>query len=189
MSVFDFNVYKETHPVQLELVRFIDTMDVEDVVLANREDYKVIDSGEWVVPAGFGSNLNVTYARADVSEGADMNSRNIANATVSGISTIGANLARLSKMVWMEKGRSDAMEVGKISVISGHGVRAKTSVFKSGESYVEGGLLTIAKETADNANKGRLVLAPAGSGDVVKAVCLAAPQNSADGLLFFELVD
>lgn len=183
MSVFDFNVYKETHPVQLELVRFIDTMDVEDVVLANREDYKVIDSGEWVVPAGFGSGLNVTYARANVSEGSGLNSRDLSDANV------GENLVRLSKMVWMEKGRSDAMEVGKISVISGHGVRAKTSVFKSGETYVEGGLLTIAKETAANANQGRVVLAPAGSGDVVKAVCLAAPQNSADGLLFFELVD
>lgn len=186
MSVFDFNVYKENHPVQLELVRFIDTIDVEDVVLENREDYKVIDSGEWVIPAGFGSGLNVTYARADVLNTGvtgDINSRDLTNVNA------GANLARLSKMVWMEKGRSDAMEVGKISVISGHGVRAKTSVFKDGATFVEGGLLTIVKETANTVNKGRVVLAPASGSDVVKAVCLAAPTNSPDGLLFFELVD
>lgn len=178
MSVFDFDEYKQNHPTNLDLIRFIESMDVEDVKLANRSDYNVIDSGEWIVPAGFGINDEITYARAAAS-GSGINSRYLSD------STYGGNLVRLSKMVWMEKGRSDAMEIGKVSVISGHGVRAKTS--KVIVANIEAGdQLTIARDS-DGITK----LAKASGSDVVKAICLVAPGQNGIGAdeVIFELVD
>jgi len=178
MSVFDFDEYKQNHPTNLELIRFIESMDVEDVKLANRSDYNVIDSGEWIIPAGFGVNSEITYARADAA-GSGINGRKLTDATY------GANLVRLSKMVWMEKGRSDAMEIGKVSVISGHGVRAKTS--KVIVTSIEAGdQLTIATDS-DGITK----LAKASGSDVVKAICLVAPGQNGIGAneVIFELVD
>ena len=185
MSVFDFDVYKQNHPTTLELIRFIESMDVEDVKLANRSDYNVIDSGEWIVPAGFGTNDEITYARADTT-GSGINGRKLTDATY------GANLVRLSKMVWMEKGRSDAMEIGKVSVISGHGVRAKTSKVINGGSIERGDNLTIARDS-----DGIAKLTVASGSDVVKAVCIEKAgecgnlKDTVNGKyeITFELVD
>lgn len=183
MSVFDFDKYKQDHPTTLELIRFIESMDVEDVKLANRSDYNVIDSGEWLVPSGFGTNSEIVYSRpvahADADATALINCKDLAD------STYGENLVRLSKMVWMEKGRSDAMEIGKVSVISGHGVRAKTSrVIVAGIGA--GDQLTIAVDT-----DGVAKLKKASGSDVVKAICLTAPGQNGIGAneVIFELVD
>lgn len=184
MSVFDFDKYKQDHPTTLELIRFIESMDVEDVKLANRSDYNVIESGEWIVPA---VNLagELEYARPAAS-GSGIDSRYLSD------STYGGNIVRLSKMVWMEKGRSDAMEIGKVSVISGHGVRAKTSKVINGGSIERGDNLTIARDS-----DGIAKLTVASGSDVVKAVCIAKAgecgniSNSVDGIyeITFELVD
>ena len=196
MSVFDFDEYKQNHPTNLELIRFIESMDVEDVKLANRSDYNVIDSGEWIIPAGFGTNSEITYARADAA-GSGINGaiythhpttmaelrRDIREVLSSG--TTDLNCIDVSKMVWMEKGRSDAMEIGKVSVISGHGVRAKTS--KVIVTSIEAGdQLTIATDS-DGITK----LAKASGSDVVKAICLVAPGQNGIGAneVIFELVD
>ena len=87
MSVFDFDEYKQNHPTNLELIRFIESMDVEDVKLANRSDYNVIDSGEWIVPA---VNLagELEYARPAAS-GSGIDSRYLSD------STYGGNIVRL----------------------------------------------------------------------------------------------
>lgn len=185
MSVFDFDDYKKNHPTTLELIRFIESMDVEDVKLANRSDYNVIESGEWIVPAFNSLTGQMEYARPAAS-GSTIDSRNLSD------STFGANIVRLSKMVWMEKGRSDAMEIGKVSVISGHGVRAKTSKVINGGSIERGDNLTIARDS-----DGVAKLTVASGSDVVKAVCIAKAgecgniSNSVDGIyeITFELVD
>ena len=185
MSVFDFDEYKQNHPTNLELIRFIESMDVEDVKLANRSDYNVIDSGEWLVPSNYATNPNaeVVYSRpvahADAVSTDNINSKDLEH------STFGPNLVRLSKMVWMEKGRSDAMEIGKVSVISGHGVRAKTSKVIVA-NINPGDLLTVALDS-----DGIAKLAKASGSDVVKAVCLVAPGQNGIGAdeVIFELVD
>ena len=185
MSVFDFDKYKQDHPTTLELIRFIESMDVEDVKLANRSDYNVIESGEWIVPALNSLNGEIEYARATAS-GSGIDSRYLSD------STYGANIVRLSKMVWMEKGRSDAMEIGKVSVISGHGVRAKTSKVINGGSINRGDNLTIARDS-DGVTK----LTVASGSDVVKAVCIVEAgvggnvKDTVNGKyeITFELVD
>ena len=153
---------------QLDLYRFIDTMDIEDVALKNRGDYNVVDSGEWLTPGEFALGIP-TWQRNNFVSSSD-------------------KTTRLSRMVWMEKGRTDSRAVGKVSVIMGDGTRARTDVFKAG-TYAEGDELTLVKEedsTSENYNK--IVLAPkSGDSDIVKAICLVAPNHDPDGLLHFEL--
>ena len=90
-------------------------------------------------------------------------------------------------MVWMEKGRTDARAVGKVSVISGDGVKGKTEVFDSSASYAEGDELTIAVINDGTDNAGKIGFKPAQSGDIVKAICIVSNQNDPEGLLHFEL--
>lgn len=150
----------------LDLYRFIESMDVEDVALKNRGDYNVIDSGEWVIPGNFEAGYP-TWGRAESEE------------------ELTAAKKRLSQMVWMERGRTDAKEVGKISVISGSGVRAATNVYDEAAEYEEGCELTI--KLCDDK---RIKLSVAGEGDVVKAICLVTPQHDRNhGYLHFEFVD
>ena len=85
----------------------------------------------------------------------------------------------------MEKGRSDAMEIGKVSVISGHGVRAKTSKVIVA-NINPGDPLTVALDS-----DGIAKLAKATGSAVVKAICLVAPGQNGIGAdeVIFELVD
>lgn len=149
----------------LELTRFINKMDVEDVTLLDRSKYNVYEDGMWLTP------------QAGV---------NVGKWTMSASDTVSTDAAtRMAKMVWMEKGRTDARAVGKMSVISGGGVRGKTDVFvaASAASMLVGVELTIKKD-ADGVVKFDV----ATSGDVVKAIVHTAPADDAKGLLHFELV-
>lgn len=156
--------------VKFDLYRFIDKMDIEDVTLKNRGDYNVLDSGEWLTPAEF-NGMDSTWQRSNFVSSSDQSSR-------------------LSRLVWMEKGRTDARAVGKVSVISGDGVKGKTEVYLKADelNFAEGDELTIAEET-DNTSPhyGKIVFAQASSGDVVKAICIVAPTHDPDNLLHFEL--
>ena len=153
--------------VKFDLYRFIDKMDIEDVTLKNRGDYNVVDSGEFLVPAEF-DGMNSTWQRSNFVSSSDKSTR-------------------LARMVWMEKGRTDARAVGKVSVISGDGVKGKTEVFDSSASYDEGDELTIDVINDGTENAGKLGFTPASSGDIVKAICIVSPDNDPEGLLHFEL--
>lgn len=148
----------------LELYRFINMDDVEDVLLQDPTNYKTYDEGMWLSPIG---NPEDQWA-------------------MSSSDTVPVDdSTRLSKMVWMEKDRTDARAVGKMSVIRGNGVRGKTDVFVSSEaaSMTHGKELTIKKDT-----DGVVKFALAGAGEIVKAVVYMAPGNDPEGLLHFELI-
>lgn len=153
--------------VKFDLYRFVDSMDIEDVTLKNRGDYNVVDSGEFLVPAEF-NGMNSTWQRSNFVSSSDKSTR-------------------LAKMVWMEKGRTDARAVGKVSVICGDGTRGKTEVFDTNSSYSEGDELTIDVISDSTENAGKIGFKPASSGDVVKAICIVSNQHDPDGLLHFEL--
>jgi hypothetical protein len=84
----------------------------------------------------------------------------------------------------MEKGRTDARAVGKMTVVRGAYVRGRTDVFITAQAaqMTVGTPLTLAKDT-----DGRVKLAVAADGDVVKAYVYKAPAMDAQGLLHFTL--
>jgi len=149
----------------LNLYRFITFDDVEDVLLQDRSKYAEYDEGVWLSPVGNAAQEWTMSASASVSSD---------------------DATRLAKLLWMEKGRTDARAVGKMSVIRGGGIRGKTDKFIAAES----GSMTLGKQlTLKQAANGEVVLGLAGAGDIVKAVVFMAPGNDADGYLHFELVD
>lgn len=156
--------------VKFDLYRFIDKMDIEDVTLNNRGDYNVLDSGEWISPdlahAAMGEDFK--YGRSFFQSSSDPSTR-------------------VAKLVWMEKGRTDARAVGKVSTISGDGVKGKTEVYDTNSSYSEGDELTIAIINDGTDNAGKIGFKPASSGDIVKAICIREPNHDSEGLLHFEL--
>lgn len=149
----------------LDLYRFVSLDDVEDVILQDRSKYAEYDEGMWLSPLG---NAEQQWTMS-------------ASNTVSTDDT-----TRLAKMLWMEKNRTDARAVGKMTVIRGGGIRGKTDVFVKSEAatMTAGKQLTIKKD-ADGVVK----FALAGAGDIVKAVVFLAPGVDSQGLLHFELVD
>ncbi len=147
----------------LELYRFISMDDVEDVVLQDSANYAVYDEGQWLSPIG---NASQEWAMS-------------ASATVNSDDT-----TRLAKILWMEKDRTDARAVGKMTVIRGLGIRGKTNVFIASEA----GGMTVGKElTIKLDTDGVVKLGLAATGDVVKAIVYMAPGLDAEGLLHFEL--
>ena len=159
----------------LDLYRFISMDDVEDVALKDRENYKFYDAGMWLSPA-------IDGATGFSEEKWEMNVTDPSNNATS----------RLAKMVWMERDRTDARAVGKMTVISGKGIRGKTDMFVDGASMTVGMELALKVkndyENACGATTSVTVLGPAEAGDIVKAIVYLPPGQAA-GLLHFELVD
>lgn len=147
----------------LDLYRF-NFADMEDVKLSDRSKTEVYDLGQWLTPLG-----NAAQEWAMSATGTEPT-----DAATS-----------LSKMIFMEKGRSDSREVGKMTCVSGAGVRGKTDQFfvASAGAMTLGAPLTIKKD-ADSVVKFEV----AGVGDIVKAFVVLAPGVDPDGLLHFELV-
>lgn len=150
----------------LELYRFVSLDDVEDVALEDRSKYAEYDEGQWLSPVG---NEADTWTM-----NVDETSNNIAVQPVT----------RLSKMLWMEKGRTDAKAVGKMTVIRGVGIRGKTDVFIDADkdNMFPGVELTLKVDT-----DGVVKLGVAASGDIVKALVYMSPGKDPEGLLHFEL--
>lgn len=149
----------------LNLYRFLNVIDAEDVKLLDRSKYAEYDAGMWLSPVG----------------DADQNWTMSASATVSTDDS-----TRLAKLVWMEKNRTDARAVGKMTVIRGGGLRGKTNLFIA----ADGAGMTVGKELTLKLDvDGVVKLGLAGVGDIVKAVVFMAPGIDAEGLLHFELVD
>lgn len=148
----------------LELYRFVSLDDVEDVLLKDSSKYAEYDEGQWLSPVG------------NAAQEWEMSSSATVNTDDS---------TRLAKMIWMEKGRTDARAVGKMTVIRGLGIRGKTDVFVQAEaaSMTHGKELTL-KADVDGVVK----FALAATGDIVKAVVFLAPGQDPEGLLHFELV-
>ena len=147
----------------LDLYRF-NMADLEDVKLQDRTKTEVYDEGQWLTPVG---NLAQEWI-------------------MSASATINADpAANVSKMIFMEKGRSDSRAVGKMTCVSGAGVRGKTDQFVTAEgpAMVLGAKLTLKKDT-----DGVVKFGVAGATDVVKAFVFLSPSADADGLLHFELV-
>jgi len=152
----------------LDLYRFVSMDDVEDVLLLDRSKYAVYDEGQWLSPVGDAAQHWTMSSSASVSTD---------------------SATRLAKMLWMEKDRTDARAVGKMTVIRGGGIRGKTDVFVAADfpdasdpvSFV-GKELTLKLDT-----DGVVKLGIAAPGNVVKALVFQAPHY--DGLLHFELVD
>lgn len=147
----------------LDLYRF-NMSDLEDVKLQDRSKSEVYDEGQWITPVG---NAEQEW-------------------TMSASATINADApAYVSKMIFMEKGRSDSRAVGKMTCVSGAGVRGKTDVFvvADGPSMTLGKPLTLKKDT-----DGVVKFGVAAATDVIKAFVFLAPAADADGLLHFELV-
>jgi hypothetical protein len=146
----------------LDLYRF-NQSDLEDVKLADVSKYATIDEGEWLHPLGNQADQWDVFAGAAPS--ADVTSN-------------------LAAMIFMEKGRTDARAVGKMTVVRGVHVRGRTDVFITAEaaSMLPGVALTLKKDT-----DGRVKLGVAAVGDVVKAHVYKAPANDPLGLLHFSL--
>ena len=168
----------------IELVRFIDKIDKEDVAIVNPSvNYDVYDSGDWLVPVGKqkGSQTIIWQEATD----ADKNSQGNPG-------QLSAEDIRMARLVWMEKGRTDAKAIGKFTVIRGESTRIKTDRYDKNKlgQYKAGMLLTVKASTLP-ADGGKFVLAPLdeNAGDSVpKAICYEAPANS-DDLITFELVN
>lgn len=145
----------------LDLYRF-NQADREDVKLLDRAKYATIGDGEWVHPVG---DAQDSY---DVFAGAAPNTDPTSN---------------LAAMIFMEAGRTDSREVGKMTVVRGDKIRGKTDVFilADAAAMVCGAPLTLKKD-AD----GKVKLGVAAAGDIVKAFVYKAP--SLDGKLHFSLV-
>lgn len=147
----------------LDLYRF-NFADMEDVVLQDRSKSDVYDEGQWLSPVG---NAAQEW-------------------TMSSSSTVSTdNATRLAKILFMEKGRTDAKAVGKMTCVSGAGVRGRTDVFltSDGPAMTVGKPLTLTKDT-DSIVK----LALATTGDIVKAHVFMKPADDSEGALHFELV-
>lgn len=148
----------------LELYRFVSLDDAEDVLLKNSSKYAEYDEGQWISPVGNAAQEWEMSASATV---------NTDDST------------RLAKMIWMEKGRTDARAIGKMTVIRGLGIRGKTDVFLRSDAagMTHGKELTVKLDT-----DGVVKFALAAAGDIVKAVVFLAPGQDSEGLLHFELV-
>lgn len=147
----------------LDLYRF-NMADMEDVKLQDRSKTEVYDEGQWLTPVG---NAAQEWT---MSSSATANTDPVTN---------------LSKMLFMEKGRTDSKAVGKMTVVSGAGVRGRTDQFIEAEApaMTAGKKLTV-KVDADGVAK----FALAAEGDVVKAFVFLAPAADAEGALHFELI-
>ena len=147
----------------LDLYRF-NMSDLEDVKLQDRSKTEVYDEGQWLSPVGNAAQEWIMSASA----------------------TINADpVANVSKMIFMEKGRSDSRAVGKMTCVSGAGVRGKTDQFV----VADGGAMTVGvklclKKDVDGVVK----FGVAGALDQVKAFVFLAPAVDSDGLLHFELI-
>ena len=150
----------------LELYRFVNMNDIEDVKLEDISKTDVYDEGYWLTPKG--DEADLWKMNVDESSGT--------------VATQDAT--RLAKMVWMERGRTDSKAIGKMTVIRGGGVRGKTDVFivDDAASMKPGVELTLKVDT-----DGVVKMGVAAAGDIVKALVYRAPSG-ADGLLHFELV-
>lgn len=170
----------------IKLIRFIETMDREDVPLNEdiwEHGVENYESGDWLVPVGQAVGTPKTSGWMEATE---------ANA----LNALTENDVRMARLVWFEKGRPDARMTHKYTTIRGDATRIKTDRYDHSEtSYEPGMLLTIkaaANSTENTNNKiaaGKFVLAPLGSSGaeaVVKAVCFEKPDE--EHLLTFELV-
>lgn len=158
----------------IKLVRFIETMDREDVPLKDISKADVYESGDWLVPVGNGLNEPKTSAWMEATE-------------ANNVSSLSDNDIRMARLVWFEKGRPDAKYIGKYTTIRGDATRIKTDCFDEKQSYEPGMLLTIKAASSGSKKEGKFVLAPAGEHDVVKAVCFEDFKVDPDELLTFEL--
>ena len=79
----------------IKLVRFIETMDREDVPLKDISKADVYESGDWLVPVGNGTNEPKTSAWMEATEANE-------------VSALSDNDIRMARLVWFEKGRPDA---------------------------------------------------------------------------------
>ena len=147
----------------LDLYRF-NTADMEDVKLQDRTKTEVYDEGQWLSPVGNAAQEWAMSASATVSTDAP---------------------TELAKILFMEKGRTDAKAVGKMTVINGSGVRARTDMFLAADAatMTVGKPLTLKKDT-DNVIK----LGLATGTDIVKAHVWVRPADDADGFLHFQLI-
>lgn len=146
----------------LDLYRF-NMADLEDVKLSDRSKTAVYDEGQWVSPLG-----NVAQEWA-----------------MSASATVNADAASaLAKMLFMEKGRTDSAAVGKMTCVSGAGVRGKTDVFVAADAPT----MAVGKPLCLKLDGGIVKLGLAASGDVVKCHVFLAPGVDPDGLLHFEMV-
>lgn len=170
----------------IKLIRFIETMDREDVPLNEdiwEHGVENYESGDWLVPVGQAVGTPKTSGWMEATE---------ANA----LNALTENDVRMARLVWFEKGRPDARMTHKYTTVRGDATRIKTDRYDhSITTYEPGMLLTIkaaANSTENTNNKiaaGKFVLAPLGSSGaeaVVKAVCFEKPDE--EHLLTFELV-
>lgn len=147
----------------LDLYRF-NMADLEDVKLSDRSKTEVYDEGQWVSPVGNAAQEWAMSSSATVRSDAS---------------------SALAKMLFMEKGRSDSRSVGKMTCVSGAGVRGKTDVFIAADAPT----MTVGKPLCLKLDTDNVVkLGLAASGDVVKAHVFLAPSADPDGLLHFEMV-
>lgn len=163
----------------IKLVRFIETMDREDVPLKDISKADVYESGDWLVPVGDGENTPKTSAWMEATE--------VAAETSHG-GELSDNEVRMARLVWFEKGRPDAKYIGKYTTIRGDATRIKTDCFDEKQSYEPGMLLTIGAASNESKKAGKFVLVPAGENDVIKAVCFEDFKVDPEELLTFELV-
>jgi len=147
----------------LDLYRF-NMADMEDVKLQDRSKTDVYDEGQWLTPVGNAAQEWTMSASATANVDPASN---------------------LSKMLFMEKGRTDSKAVGKMTVVSGAGVRGRTDWFieAEGPAMVAGTKLTIKKDT-----DGIVKFAIAAPSDVVKAFVFLSPSADAEGFMHFELI-
>lgn len=175
----------------IKLIRFIETMDREDVPLNEdiwEHGVENYESGDWLVPVGQAMGTPKTSGWMEATEAqakaAELNG------------ALSENDIRMARLVWFEKGRPDARMTHKYTTIRGEATRIKTDRYDHSEtSYEPGMLLTIkaaVNSTENTLNKieaGKFVLAPLGSSGaeaVVKAICFEKPDE--EHLLTFELV-
>ena len=148
----------------LDLYRF-NMSDLEDVKLQDRTKTDTYDEGQWVSPVG---NVAQEWAMS-------------ASATVNTDAP-----TTIAKMLFMEKGRTDSKAVGKMTCVSGAGVRGKTDQFLTADAAT----LTVGKPiTLKKDSDGVVKMALAASNDIVKCHVFLAPGIDPDGYLHFELVN
>jgi hypothetical protein len=145
----------------LDLYRF-NMADLEDVKLQDRSKTEIYDDGQWLTPVG---NLAQEWTMS-----------------ATGTEPVDAP-TRLAKMLFMEKGRTDSKAVGKMTCVSGAGVRGRTDQFiaASAGSMTVGIPLTIVLDT-DGVVKFDVAVA----GNIVKAHVFVAPALDPDGAVHFE---
>ena len=147
----------------LDLYRF-NMADIEDVALQDRTKYAVYDEGMWLSPVGNAANEWLMSASATVSTDPS---------------------TELAKVLFMEKNRTDAKAVGKMTVVCGAAVRARTDMFivADAATMAVGKPLTLKLDV-----DGIVKLGLAGVGDIIKAHVFMKPADDPDGLLHFQLI-